>query len=67
MPQIFNLRGENVQTIAELRVDLIMSQDAQIKIIEVDNSAKSVNLYNIEKIFTRSGREIIAKNIVAPT
>ena len=34
MPQIFNLRGENVQTIAELRVDLIMSQDAQIKIIE---------------------------------
>ena len=65
MPQVFNLRGENVQTIAELRVDLIMSQDATIKIIEVDNSAKSVNLYNIEKIFTRSGREIEANKIKA--
>ena len=42
MPQIFNLRGENVQTIAELRVDLIMSQDAQIKIIEVDNTSNVI-------------------------
>lgn len=63
MPQIFNLRGENVQTIAELRVDLIMSQDAQIKIIEVDNVSKSVTLHNIEKIITRSGRVIEAKDI----
>jgi hypothetical protein len=63
MPQVFNLRGENVQTIAELRVDLIMSQDATIKIIEVDNTSKSVNLYNVEKIFTRSGREIEASKI----
>ena len=63
MPQIFNLRGENVQTIAELRVDLIMSQDAQIKIVEVDNTSKSVTLHNIEKIITRSGRVIEAKDI----
>jgi len=63
MPQVFNLRGENVQTIAELRVDLIMSQDATMKIIEVNNVSKSVTLHNIEKIFTRSGREIQANKI----
>lgn len=64
MPQIFNLRGENIQTVAELRVDLIVSQDASIKIIEVDTNLNTVTLHNVEKIITNSGRVIEADKIV---
>lgn len=63
MPQVFNLRGDNVQTIAELRVDKIMNQDASFNIITVDNSKQSVTLHNVEKIFTRQGRELDAEKI----
>lgn len=63
MPQVFNLRGDNVQTLAELRVDTIKNQDASFDIITVDNTNQSVTLHNVEKIFTRLGRELDAEKI----
>lgn len=63
MPQVFNLRGENVQTIAELRVDVIKNQDASIDIITVDNGDGSITIHNLKEIFTINGRRIIADDI----
>ena len=67
MPQIFNLNGTPIQTVSELRVDVIKDQSATIDIVTVDNATQSVSLHNIKKIFTKNGREINANNIVEMT
>lgn len=64
MAQIFNLSGTPLQTIAELRTDLITDQTGQLKIIEVDQAREGVILHNVEYIYTKGGREITANNIV---
>ena len=50
MAQFFDLRGTPIQVIPELRVDLIMDQSANVKILEVDNANNAVNLFNVKAI-----------------
>tara|TARA_Y100000813_G_C23996651_1_gene273816 strand:+ start:73 stop:276 length:204 start_codon:yes stop_codon:yes gene_type:complete len=63
MAQFFDLRGTPIQVIPELRVDLIMDQSANVKILEVDNANNAVNLFNVKAIYTRAGTEILTDKI----
>lgn len=67
MAQVFNLSGTPIQTVAELRTDLVTDQTGQLKIIEVDATRQGVILHNVEYIYTKGGREITANNIVVNT
>ena len=64
MPQFFNLNGTPIQLRPELRVDVIKDQSANLMILQVDTANNAVDLYNVGSIYTVSGREITANNIV---
>lgn len=64
MSQVFNLRGLPIQTVAEIRTDLIKDHTGNFLIMSFDQATKGVTLHNVETIWTVDGREITANNII---
>lgn len=64
MSQIFNLRGNPINNIPEVRTNLIKDQSGTHLIMKFDPVANSANLYNVDTIQSSSGTLITVDNIV---
>jgi len=64
MSQIFNLRGNPINNIPEVRTNLIKDQSGKHLIMKFDPVANSANLYNVDFIHSSSGTLIKVDNIV---
>lgn len=64
MSQIFNLRGNPINNIPEIRTNLIKDQSGKYLIMKFDPVANSANLYNVDYIHSSAGSLITVDNIV---